>query len=138
MLIGLVVGRSAPVLWAIGLAAATYIGSLYLRSGSFDAWSPLVALAFLASSELAYWSIDSRVRSLDELQVHMRRAQAILIVLGVALLLAAIVAGAGAVGTASIAVTAAATIAFLVTLGGLAALTWRGRVAADTNAAGRG
>lgn len=129
MLAGLAAGRVQPCLWGVGVVAATYVGSLYLRNLDFDPLSLLVALALLASSELAQWSTDSRVASIDEVSVHLKRAWWITIVLGLALALGALVEGFAVVGSLGTVAAAAATVAVLLGLALLTLAVWRGRTA---------
>lgn len=125
MAVGLGFGRSQPVLWAVGVVAAAYVGSLYLRGAGFDPWSVPVGVTLLASSELAHWSNDSRVRSLDEIRVHTSRALAIIVVLAIVLAFAAIVEGAADLGSRGIAAAIVATAALLSGLVGLTAVASR-------------
>lgn len=114
--LGLVTAWSRSLPWGIGLVAAAYIGSLYTRGLGFDAWSLLVALALVAASELAHWSIDSRLPALDDVSVHVDRAVATGAALALCLVPAVIVEAAAALGSGGLVAGVAALVAVLLTL----------------------
>jgi hypothetical protein len=125
MLIGLAMGRSTPVQLAVAAAAAGYIGSLYLRGISFDTGSPLMAVGLLAASELAHWSIDARVRSLDDVEVHFQRGRSIVLLLAGAMVLVAILDAAAAIGPGGAVLAVPATAALMLGLGLAGRIAWR-------------
>lgn len=125
MLIGLVMGRSTPVQLAVAATAAGYVGSLYLRGVSFDAGSPLAAVGLLASSELAHWSIDARVPSLDDIEVHFQRGRSIALLLAGVMALVAILDAAAAIGPGGAIFAVPATAALLLGLGLAGRIAWR-------------
>ena len=126
MSLALVVASRRSVQWAIGILAATYVVSLVAQGVNLDPWSPLVAAALLAAAELAHWSIDSRLRAIDERQVHIQRGLAIGAVTGVALGLGAIVlAGSGAALVAGNVTAAASTGAVGFAFAAVAVIAWR-------------
>ena len=128
MSVSLVLASHRSALWAIGILAATYVVSLFVQGVSLDPLSPLVAAALLAAAELAHWSIDCRLASIDERQVHVQRGLAIGAVTGVALGLGAIVqAGSNVVVLAGNAATAAATGAVALAFAAVAIIVWRHR-----------
>lgn len=127
LLLGLVIVRSQPLLWGTAVVAAAYTGSLYAREVGFDAGSVLVGLALLASSELAHWSIDCRVPSLDDVAVHANRAVASVMVLAVALAAAAMVVVAAELGTEGSAAGVIAVVAVVLSVILLVLMAWRGR-----------
>ena len=128
LLLGLVIARSQPLFWGAAVVAAAYIGSLYPREIGFDAASVVVGLALLASSELAHWSIDCRVPSVDDMAVHTNRAIALVVVLAIALAAAAMVVAAAALGTGGAAAGVIAVAAVVLSVILLVLAAWRGRL----------
>jgi hypothetical protein len=128
MSVSLVVPSRRSVQWAIGILGATYVVSLVAQGVGVDPWSPLVAAALLAAAELAHWSIDCRLRAIDERQVHIQRGLAIGAVTGVALGLGAIVlAGSGVALVAGNVTTAAASGAVGFAFAAIAIIAWQRR-----------
>jgi hypothetical protein len=122
---GIAIGMLDMVLWAVGALAAAYVALLVYRAAAPDAWSALIAVGLLLSSEMASWSIDCRGRGRDDAAVHALRLRAIAIALGVALVLVVVVQAAGDVGGGGIASEALATVAVLLGVGAVCLLMWR-------------
>ncbi|HEV2413282.1 MAG TPA: hypothetical protein VGX27_00635 [Candidatus Dormibacteraeota bacterium] len=115
-------GRLGLVHWGIGLLGACYVASVLIVGGAPDWWSPAIAVALLASSELAGWSIDSRRRGRDDLAVHVIRLRTLALIAAAALVLALLTHGAGLVGGGGDVVPALAVGALLASVAGFCAL----------------
>ena len=115
-------GRVGPAHWGIGLVGACYVASVVIVGGGPDAWSPVMAVLLLVSSELASWAVDSRRRGRDDLAVHAIRLRTVLLIATGALVLAFVTFGAGSVGVGSDVLPALAVGALLASLAGLVAL----------------
>jgi len=92
--LSVVVGSPSLLPWPIALLGAAYV--LSLADGPVDQWSPVYAGAFLATAELAYWSLELRGRAADVEQLTERRAG----------LIVALAIGATSVGGVVLAATA--------------------------------
>ena len=108
--------------WGVGLVGGSYVASVVVVGGDPDAWSPVFAVALLASSELAGWSVDSRRRGRDDLAVHLIRLRTVVLIAAAALVLALLTLGAGSVGVGSDVLPALAVGALLASVAGLCAL----------------
>jgi hypothetical protein len=126
---GVAFGRLTLALWAVAGLAATYVASLLYRGAAPDAWSALVAIGLVLSSEMASWSIDSRRRGTDDGAVHALRLITIASALAAALLLVVVVQAAGDFGGGGITSVALATVAVVLGVGAVCLLMWRGRTA---------
>lgn len=122
--VALVAGEGWAVVAAIGLFGLEY--AFWFRSGTAMALVPLVAIGLLLVAELAFWSLDLRVRSTDERQVLLRRAGRLaLAAAGGGLLSSLIILSAQAPVAGSSALTAGGAAAAVALLAILALLGWR-------------
>jgi hypothetical protein len=108
--------------WGIGVIAACYVAAAVVAGRSPDAWSPTVAVALLAASELAGWSIDSRRRGRDDLAVHATRLRMIVLIVAAASILAFLAHGAWIIGTGGDVAPGLAAAALLASVAGFCAL----------------
>lgn len=115
-------GRREPVHWGIGVIAGCYVASVLIVGSAPDWWSPAIAVALLASSELAGWSIDSRRRGRDDLAVHLIRLRFVALLAAAAIALAFLTEGAWMVGGGGDVVPALAIGALLASVAGVCAL----------------
>jgi hypothetical protein len=67
----------APLGWALGVAAATYVGAVIHAGGGVDATAPLVAVLLLLCGELTAWSLDERWPMRSDEKLAWRRAAAL-------------------------------------------------------------
>jgi hypothetical protein len=119
-------GWSSGVAWTLALLAAQYALALSLREGDdvVDARVPFYAAGLLVAAELAYWSIELRVRGSEGGALMLRRLAALgglaIVSLGVGTFVVAAAATSLAPGLLWDAVGAAAAVAALALLAGLA------------------
>jgi hypothetical protein len=112
-------GRSAPIPFALVLLGAIYA----IPSGDQAIPAPIYGSGLLVTAELAYWSLDERVRQRVEAGVVMPRLLAILAVAAAAIPASALVLLAAEADVArSPAITAAGAAAAVACIGVLAAL----------------
>jgi hypothetical protein len=77
LVVGIGLGRSVAVPWAIAGLGAEY--ALSLGNGDLDGRVPLYAVALLVTAELAYWSVRLRRSAADEPGMAQRRLIALLL-----------------------------------------------------------
>jgi hypothetical protein len=112
--VALVRAQSASVTVAIALLGGAYGGSLFLGTGSIDAWAPIEATALVLAAELAYWSLELRPWVQAEPGVLVRRAALVgatgagTLAVGATLLAAASAPVGGGVAWEAVGVAAAA------------------------------
>lgn len=111
---GLVLRLAPAVPVAVALLAAGYAALLGLEGETLDARAPLVAAALLATSELAYWSLELRPGLTDEAGASLRRLSLLaglalaVVTLGTGLL--ALAEGVAASGSTLVLLGAAAAV----------------------------
>ena len=68
--------RGWPVLVpvAVTLVGATYAAELAIDDAAIDLAAPAVAVGLLLAAELAYWSLDERIRSAGDAGLGLHRA----------------------------------------------------------------
>jgi hypothetical protein len=112
-------GRSAPIPFAMLLLGAVYA----IPHGDRAIPAPIYGSGLLLTAELAYWSLEERVRGRVQAGVGAPRMLAILAVAGAAIPASALVLAAAETDVArSPALTAAGAAAAVACLGLLAAL----------------
>ncbi|MBO0682378.1 MAG: hypothetical protein J2P45_04400 [Candidatus Dormibacteraeota bacterium] len=122
--VALVAGEGWAVVAAIGLLGLEY--AFWFRAGVALALVPLAAIGLLLVAELAFWSLDLRVRSRDERQVIVRRAGRLaLAATGGGVLSGLMLISSQAPVAGSPAVTAGGAAAAVALLAILALLAWR-------------
>jgi hypothetical protein len=84
LVVGLVLGRSAAVPWAIAGLGAGYAATL--EGSDLDGRVPLYAAGLLVTAELAYWSLRLRRSAPDEAGMALRRMIGLLAAAAVALI----------------------------------------------------
>ena len=121
--VGLVFGTAPPVGRGVGGLAVAYAVAV-AWSEDLDAGAALFGAALLVAAELAYWSLEHRVRISDERTLVVRRLTTLALVVA-----ASVVIGVLAVGTTTVplaggafvlAAGAAAAVAVVALLGVLA------------------
>jgi hypothetical protein len=117
----LVLRRPVTIPFALAVLVAPYVAMLAFEVDALDERAPVLAGALLATSELAYWSLELRAPLADEPGTYLRRISLLaLLVLGTVVggtAILALVAGVGARGTAidvAGAVAALGAVALLV------------------------
>lgn len=95
LVVGLVLGRSAAVPWAIVGLGAAYAATL--EGDDLDGRVPLYAAGLLLTAELAYWALQMRDGARDEPGMALRRFIGLLIAAA-----AAVVAGSLLVAVAHV------------------------------------
>jgi hypothetical protein len=83
LIVGLAVGRTAAVPWAIAGLGVAYAATL--GGDELDGRVPLYAAALLVTAELAYWSLRLRHGAQDEPGMALRRVIGLLVAAAVAL-----------------------------------------------------
>ncbi len=109
--LGLATRWSAPLAAGIAFLGAEQAVRLAYGPDSVDPWTPVYAAALLLAAELAWWSIEPRVRSWTDDGLALRRLAAIVGVCAAGALLAAlivVVAGAPLRGGAGLELTGVA------------------------------
>jgi hypothetical protein len=71
LVVGLVLGRSFAIPWAVAGLGAEY--ALSLGDGALDRRVPLYAIGLLVVAELSYWSLQLRGSAPDEPGITQRR-----------------------------------------------------------------
>jgi hypothetical protein len=117
--LALATGRSAPIPFALLLLGATYA----IPDGDRTVAAPIYGAGLLLTAELAYWSLDERVRQRMSPGVVVPRLLAILTVTAAAIPAGAVVLLAAEADVArSPGLTAAGAVAVVTCVGLLAAL----------------
>jgi hypothetical protein len=83
LVVGLALGRSAAVPWAIAGVGVAYAATL--EGDELDSRVPLYAAGLLITAELAYWSLRLRRAARDEPGMGLRRVIGLLVATAVAL-----------------------------------------------------
>jgi hypothetical protein len=83
LVVGLALGRSAAVPWAIAGLGVAYAATL--EGDELDSRVPLYAAGLLITAELAYWSLRLRRAARDEPGMGLRRVIGLLVATAVAL-----------------------------------------------------
>jgi hypothetical protein len=83
LVVGLALGRSAAVPWAIAGLGVAYAAAL--EGDELDGRVPLYAAGLLITAELAYWSLRLRRAARDEPGMGLRRVIGLLVATAVAL-----------------------------------------------------
>jgi hypothetical protein len=83
LVVGLALGRSAAVPWAIAGLGVAYAATL--EGDELDGRVPLYAAGLLITAELAYWSLRLRRAARDEPGMGLRRVIGLLVAATVAL-----------------------------------------------------
>jgi hypothetical protein len=83
LIVGLALGRSAAVPWAIAGLGVAYAATL--EGDELDGRVPLYAAGLLITAELAYWSLRLRRAARDEPGMGLRRVIGLLVATAVAL-----------------------------------------------------
>jgi hypothetical protein len=83
LIVGLAIGRSAAVPWAIAGLGVAYAAAL--EGDELDSRVPLYAAGLLITAELAYWSLRLRRAARDEPGMGLRRVIGLLVATAVAL-----------------------------------------------------
>jgi hypothetical protein len=83
LVVGLALGRSAAVPWAIAGLGVAYAATL--EGEQLDGRVPLYAAGLLVTAELAYWSLRLRRAARDESGMGLRRVIGLLVAVAVAL-----------------------------------------------------
>jgi hypothetical protein len=83
LIVGLALGRSAAVPWAIAGLGVAYAAAL--EGDELDGRVPLYAAGLLITAELAYWSLRLRRAARDEPGMGLRRVIGLLVATAVAL-----------------------------------------------------
>jgi hypothetical protein len=97
LLAGLVLRWSAALAVGVAVLGAQQAVRLELGSEALDSWTPLFAAGLLLVAELAWWSIERRVRAWSEPWQATRRLAAVLFACaGGTVVSAAVVLAAGA------------------------------------------
>lgn len=125
--LALVAGRSAPIPFALLVLGALYA----IPDGDRAVGAPFYGSAMLIAAELAYWSLDERIRQRVQADVISPRLLAVLAVGAAAALASALVLVAAEADVArSPGITAAGAAAVVACIGLLTALAHlRGRAA---------
>lgn len=96
--------RPVAIPFALAILVAPYVAMLAFEVDALDERAPVLAGALLATSELAYWSLELRGTLADEPGTYLRRVSLLaLLVLGTVVggtAVLALVSGVGARGTA--------------------------------------
>lgn len=118
LLVALPAGVSSPVPWALAALGGEYAAWFALRGGDIDTRAPLYGVGLLLVGELSYWALDRRSTAPAELELEVRRAVGLLVMLAATIGLGTLLLGASAVsvggGVALEAIGVAAAVALLV------------------------
>jgi hypothetical protein len=120
LFVALAVGFTSPVPWALVGLGAEYVSWFALREGGVDTRAPLYGAGFLLVAELSYWAIERRSTARAELELDVRRAVTLLVLLaasiglGTLLLAASSISIGGGVALEALGVVGAVTLLVLV------------------------
>jgi hypothetical protein len=133
LVVSLVTGWAGGIGWSLVLLGSEYLLPDFFRGGSLEVWVPMVAVGFLLIAELAWWSWELGLPSLDEPTIYLRRAVLTLGVGLISVVLGAVVLAAGSLVTvAGLSMRAVGTAAMVALLTVVAVLALRGSNALAT------